>query len=510
MIISFKHKFIFVKSRKTGGTSVQVALSEFCGPDDIITGAIKREDGTIEENYGKGQNTDKFFTDHPHPTVEQIKDWLEQKGYNWEDFYSFTVMRNPFDLIVSRYHWDVAGKGKQETSIENFRYWIVDYLKSGRYKTDLQRQYVKDNRDNQFVSSVYYYESLDLGFELILEKLGLPKTSLNFNLKSGYRDKSIHFGEYYTKGLVELVLDYFSEDFLGTSYKKTPHKKFYCDLDAYANRCVVIPDDWDDNTNGPCIIQVPEWIKNPLGKYYLYYAHHQGKYIRMAYSDDPLGPFKPYEGGVLDVDKTPCKNHIASPEIIVDDKKQEINMIFHGDYQGEQPSFIANSIDGVNFDVEYPEPYLNTFYFRYFEINGQGYGISKKGNDCGVIWKYDKQYEWVPYIHLIENIRHASTYVDGNMLYVFYSKIGDNPEHIRICTINTIDWEVLDDVEFLTPTHIWEGIEKNGKPSKPGAVYGLHKQLRDPYLFKDIRGRLYLYYAAGGEYCVGVVPINFR
>lgn len=37
MIISHKHKFIFVKTRKTAGTSVEIALSRHLGPDDIIT-----------------------------------------------------------------------------------------------------------------------------------------------------------------------------------------------------------------------------------------------------------------------------------------------------------------------------------------------------------------------------------------------------------------------------------------------------------------------------------------
>jgi hypothetical protein len=40
-----------------------------------------------------------------------------------------------------------------------------------------------------------------------------------------------------------------------------------------------------DNINGPAAIRVPEWIENPLGNYYLYFAHHQGTYIRLAYAD---------------------------------------------------------------------------------------------------------------------------------------------------------------------------------------------------------------------------------
>ena len=37
MIISHEHKFIFLKTRKTAGTSIELALSQLCGPNDIIT-----------------------------------------------------------------------------------------------------------------------------------------------------------------------------------------------------------------------------------------------------------------------------------------------------------------------------------------------------------------------------------------------------------------------------------------------------------------------------------------
>ena len=37
MIVSFQHEFIFVKTRKTAGTSIEMALTPFCGPDDIVT-----------------------------------------------------------------------------------------------------------------------------------------------------------------------------------------------------------------------------------------------------------------------------------------------------------------------------------------------------------------------------------------------------------------------------------------------------------------------------------------
>ena len=49
MIVSHRHRYIFVRTRKTAGTSVEIALSKFCGPDDVITrdadDALRRELG---------------------------------------------------------------------------------------------------------------------------------------------------------------------------------------------------------------------------------------------------------------------------------------------------------------------------------------------------------------------------------------------------------------------------------------------------------------------------------
>ena len=37
MILSHERKFIFLRTKKTAGTSIELALSDLCGPDDIIT-----------------------------------------------------------------------------------------------------------------------------------------------------------------------------------------------------------------------------------------------------------------------------------------------------------------------------------------------------------------------------------------------------------------------------------------------------------------------------------------
>lgn len=98
-----------------------------------------------------------------------------------------------------------------------------------------------------------------------------------------------------------------------------------------------------DNVNGPSIVRVPSWVKQPLGRYYMYFAHHTGTFIRLAYADSIQGPWKIYEPGVLHVRDSAFYRpqpdppnspggfctHVASPEIYLDSARNRIVMWFH-------------------------------------------------------------------------------------------------------------------------------------------------------------------------------------
>jgi hypothetical protein len=85
-----------------------------------------------------------------------------------------------------------------------------------------------------------------------------------------------------------------------------------------------------DNLNGPSLIKIPEWVPNPLGKYYLYFGHHDGKYVRLAYSDDLTGPWRIHTPGALALEESNFAGHIASPDVHIDNESQQIRMYFHG------------------------------------------------------------------------------------------------------------------------------------------------------------------------------------
>ena len=105
----------------------------------------------------------------------------------------------------------------------------------------------------------------------------------------------------------------------------------------------------DGNINGPSLIEAPDWLPDRLGKYYLYFAHHIGSFIRLAYSDRLEGPWSIYEPGTLHIEQSHCYNHVASPDIHVDDARREIRMYYHG-WVGDrvQRTKVAVSRDGLH------------------------------------------------------------------------------------------------------------------------------------------------------------------
>jgi len=166
------------------------------------------------------------------------------------------------------------------------------------------------------------------------------------------------------------------------------------------------------NVQGPSLIRVPDWIKAPLGKYYLYFAAHKGDSIRLAYANDLLGPWHIYKTGTVqlveshfaarppvgtreeidsfrdrwnpegwshDMMTEATTPHIASPDAHVDSSRRQIIMYFHGLQSfGRQITRVATSSDGLHFTTRL-EPLIDRTYLRTFDFDSQTYGMAMPG-----------------------------------------------------------------------------------------------------------------------------------
>lgn len=314
------------------------------------------------------------------------------------------------------------------------------------------------------------------------------------------------------------------------------------------------------NINGPSLIKVPEWVENPLGKYYLYFAHHKGSYIRMAYADSLDGQWTMYDGKILPLkdsglqtehgpktdfstlrkycswsesialievgkaaeesfEKRSGNNskssasttpHLASPEVIINNKTKQLHLYYHGVVEGSlQKSKVAISKDGIHFEAQ-PEiialPYLRVFKYRdeYYGLAMPGFLYKSKNGLTD--WEVRKRW-------LFEtNTRHFGLHLNENELYIFYSKVGDAPEQILYTKMdmsseNWNDWKVEPSQELLKPELEWEGGNLAIEPSMRGEIADPVNQLRDPDIFKDEDGSLYLLYTGGGEQAIGLAKL---
>jgi len=322
------------------------------------------------------------------------------------------------------------------------------------------------------------------------------------------------------------------------------------------------------NINGPSLIRIPDWIPateraHPSAVYYLYFAHHDGDYIRMAWATDVEGPWTLYQTGVqvplgdrgvldnggMDLDFgmgiTIEENHLASPDVHIDDENQQIIMYFHtgsstlfnGNPSGSQNTWASTSDFGLDFLAGIRPVRLGPSYFRVFSHGGELYSVDNSGFprralDPNNPWEPTSDYYddatipslWeqhpdrvlqdpIPVPRGDLRVRHSAVRVVGDELQLFYTQRGDSPERVLLSTIDLSvpfeDWTMsYPGEEILQAEPGWEGGQFAPEPSETSSAPEDVNQLRDPGIFEDSDGSVYLIYAGRGENALGLALLQ--
>jgi hypothetical protein len=137
MLISHRHRFIFLKTQKTAGTAIEIALRALLGPDDVIT-PISRADEQLSRQLGRPGPRHFRAPLHDYQTADLLqllaRARLKKRFYNhipaarvkeqlplaiWQGYLKISVERNPFDKAISSYYWRTR-KQRQPIPIDQY------------------------------------------------------------------------------------------------------------------------------------------------------------------------------------------------------------------------------------------------------------------------------------------------------------------------------------------------------------------------------------------------------
>ena len=264
MIFSKKHKFLFIKGIKVGGTSFEVGLSNICGKNDIITPVtpideiyrIKNSKFHCQNFDTKTEIIDSYLNKlknlsnpnelakltvpysefYNHMSLRELKRKL---GSEVDDMQIFMIARSPYQYLISLLNHKVkiinykeSGE-RMQSDISEMKKQIPELLKLIKTKKlrrniDIYRLYDGINTDNVNYLS---YENLENEFKKILERFNIAE-----DIKLPFLKEGLHSNEDFIRSLfninqINMINEYFHEEFEVLKFKplniKNPRKKFF-------------------------------------------------------------------------------------------------------------------------------------------------------------------------------------------------------------------------------------------------------------------------------------------
>lgn len=225
MIISHKYKFIFLKTRKTAGTSIEMWLSSVCSPADVITPIEPREMGHVPRNY------ECFFNPFPesskllyamdrplHSLKRTMGDWVRRRRfYNhipgrlakarvapeiWDSYWKWCVERDPEEKVLSDYY--------MQRAISSDHLSLDHYLES--FPLPKNSSIYCDIDGMPLVDEIVDFKNLEMGLQGVAERLDIPFSTLDYQAKSNYGRSQNRERIHLNSSQRSTVLEEFSEE----------------------------------------------------------------------------------------------------------------------------------------------------------------------------------------------------------------------------------------------------------------------------------------------------------
>ena len=191
MLLSLRHRFIFIHIYKVAGTSVTRALRPYC----------RERLPTRLFQTGRAQS---IPTLPDHITAQELRTEVRDL---FDRCFKFAFVRNPWDWQVSLYHYMKQNrKHPQHALIRNMTF---DEYITWRVTKDkhLQKEFVTDGEGTIIVDFVGRFERLEEDFDQICQRIGI-RPSLPHRNRSRHDD----YRSCYTDTTRELIAEHFRPD----------------------------------------------------------------------------------------------------------------------------------------------------------------------------------------------------------------------------------------------------------------------------------------------------------
>lgn len=184
VLVSHQHRFIYLKTRKAAGTSLEMALEPFCMAPDHVPKHGSPERVTLEGIVGMrlegmperstldkllGRNKVRWYN---HMAARKVRKGLGRR--DWDRYAKIAAVRNPFDRMVSYFHWLRAGADASDLAVlrEAFRAFVASEEWSDDFNTThVDGAYVVDH--------AVRYECLSADLGAVVDALGLDATRVH-------------------------------------------------------------------------------------------------------------------------------------------------------------------------------------------------------------------------------------------------------------------------------------------------------------------------------------------
>lgn len=197
-MISFQKRFLFVHIPKTGGNSIQTVLRDYS--EDEVVARHDRQDGV-----------ERFAVRNPkynlkkHSKLAEYSDALGREQFS--NLYKFTVVRNPWDRMVSFYFTPGRGKSWDAQEFEKI-------IRETKGVADFLRLEKDDVDPFSNVDRIVRFERLEEDFRAVCEHLAIPLAPLpKYN-----RSEREHYSKYYDERSRKIVNERFADEIEAFGY----------------------------------------------------------------------------------------------------------------------------------------------------------------------------------------------------------------------------------------------------------------------------------------------------